>query len=456
MASDAANTLFQPPHPPIPARDLGPWQRLSTYRRNVIESWSRRAYEEEVLTWSTLGRRTILMNRPSGIEQVLGGNVANYSRPAFGIRLLRPTVGRGLLLSEGEEWRMQRRTMAPSFVPRVIPILARHFVTVGMETLTRLEAEAAKPIDLLAVMQSLTLEIAGRSMFSLETRKYGASMRRLLATQGRRLAQPSPSDLLLPIWFPNWRDLQRRRYRAVWTELIDSIIADRMKVPVSDESRDLLDLLRAARDPETGQGFSQAELRDQVSTMIVAGHETTALTLFWSLYLLASVPSVQERLAEEAKGIELANAGQALPRLAFCRAVVSEALRLYPPVHTITRQAISADSHGDIAIPAGTRVVISPWVLHRHRRLWTNPDSFDPDRFLTVANPPRYTYMPFGGGPRICIGAHFAMAEAMLILALMVQRFHITCVASEPVLPVGYATTHPDHPPLFLLEARQR
>src|SRR5262249_23670968 len=137
------------------------------------------------------------------------------------------------------------------FVPRTIPILARHFVDAASESLTRLESEAAKPIDLLAIMQSLALEIAGRAMFSLETSKYGASMRRLFAEQGPQLARPSPADILLPIWIPTWRDLQRRRFRALWRELIESIIADRMKAPIRDESRDLLDLLRAARDPET-------------------------------------------------------------------------------------------------------------------------------------------------------------------------------------------------------------
>jgi unspecific monooxygenase len=238
---------------------------------------------------------------------------------------------------------------------------------------------------------------------------------------------------------------------------MESIVAERLRAPASETPRDLFDLLRAARDPETGQGFTPQALRDQVSTMLVAGHETTALTLFWSLYLLASVPAVQERLAEEVKDIEITpeNAGEVLPRLSYSRAVVSETLRLYPPAFLVVREAIAEDSYAGVRIPPNSLVLIAPWVLHRHRKHWANPDSFDPDRFLEGApTPPRYTYLPFGAGPRVCVGAQFAMAEAVLILAMMVQRFRITRADSEPVLPVAVITTHPSRPAPFRLQTR--
>jgi unspecific monooxygenase len=456
MASDA--NLFQPPRPVRPARPLSRRRLLATLRRNALEIWGEPAYEQELLTQSFFGRQRLLMNAPGGIEHVLVSNAANYRRTPAAVRILRPLVGRGLFLSQGEDWRLQRRTIAPAFVPRVIPMLARHIVAVGRETITRFEGEGKRDIDLLAAMQFLALEIAGRSMFSVEMGRYGAALRRMIAGFSVRLGRPYLFDMLLPPWVPNWHDLRRRLFRARWVELMDSILLERLNMPAADAPRDLFDLLRAARDPETGRGFSHAELRDQVSTMIVAGHETTALTLFWSLYLLASVPAAQERLAKEVSAVEITpeTAGQILPRLAYTRAVVSEALRLYPPAFVMVREAISDDSYAGIAIPAGSQVLIAPWVLHRHRRLWPEPDAFDPERFLSGAAPPRFAYLPFGAGPRVCVGAQFAMAEAVLIVAMLMQRFCITRAGEEPVLPVAVVTTYPDHPALFQLEPRPR
>jgi cytochrome P450 len=457
MAADVATNLFQPPAPAIPAEDLSAQRLLQAIRRNALEIWPARAYEQDYVAQTFFGRQRVLMNAAGGIEHVLLSNAANYRRSPATIRILRPIVGRGLFLSEGEDWRLQRRTIAPALAPRVIPMLSRHIVTVGSEALTRLAADSSRPVDLLAAMQLLALDVAGRSMFSVEMSRYGAAMRRMIADFGDRLGRPYLFDMLLPPWIPTLRDLKRRRFRARWTQLMDSIIADRQALPRGEAPRDMFDLLRAARDPETGQGFTHAELRDQVSTMIVAGHETTALALFWSLYLLASASATQERLAEEVKTVDFTpeTAGEILPQLSFARAVVSEALRLYPPAFVIVREAIAADSYGGVAIPAGSQVLIAPWVLHRHRKLWTNPDSFDPTRFLDAATPPpRFTYLPFGVGPRVCVGAQFAMAEAVLILAMTIQRFRIARADSAPVLPVAVVTTQPDRPAMFRLAAR--
>jgi cytochrome P450 len=457
MAADVATSLFQPPMPAIPAEDLSAQRLLKAIRRNALEIWPVRAYEQDYVTQTFFGRQRVLMNAPDGIEHVLLGNAANYRRSPATIRILRPIVGRGLFLSEGEDWRLQRRTIAPALAPRVIPMLSRHIVTVGGEALARLAAQTSRPVDLLAAMQLLALDVAGRSMFSVEMTRYGAAMRRMIADFGDRLGRPYLFDMLLPPWVPTLRDLKRRRFRASWTRLMDSVIADRQALRAGEAPRDMFDLLRTARDPETGQGFSEGELRDQVSTMIVAGHETTALALFWSLYLLASAPAAQERLAAEVQAVDFTPeaAGEILPQLAYTRAVVSEALRLYPPAFVIVREAIAADSIGGIAIPAGSQVLIAPWVLHRHRKLWTNPDSFDPARFLdSTTPPPRFTYLPFGVGPRVCVGAQFAMAEAVLILAMTIQRFRITRADPAPVLPVAVVTTQPDHAAMFRLEMR--
>jgi unspecific monooxygenase len=335
-------------------------------------------------------------------------------------------------------------------------MLARHAAAATEPVIARFAASASDPIELLSTMQLLTLEIAARSMFSLEIARYGPALRRLMA-EFSSLARPHLLDLLLPIGIPTWRDLARAKFRKRWIGFIDDIVAARMSEPASDHPRDLFDVLVAARDPETGAAFSRAQLRDQMSTMIVAGHETTALALFWALYLLASAPVEQDRVAQEVSAVDLSveAAATALPKLPYTRAVVDEALRLYPPASAVVRLAIATDEVDGTTIPGGSLVMISPWVLHRHLRLWHNPDAFDPSRFLgdkPLAH--RYAYMPFGAGPRVCVGAQFALAEVGLVLAMLVQKFEISLADDMPVLPTTIVTTYPDHPVPFRLQAR--
>jgi len=192
--------------------------------------------------------------------------------------------------------------------------------------------------------------------------------------------------------------------------------------------------------------------------LITAGHETTGVSLFWSLWLVAAAPAVQEQLAAECERLDLGpdNAGEILPRLVYTRAVVQEALRLYPPAFTIVRLANYGDDAGGIKVPAGAIVFIAPWALHRHRRLWSQPEVFDPARFLPGAPvPDRFAYLPFGIGPRVCIGAQFALTGATLVVATMIKAFRIERADDEPVMPVGIVTTQPGHSPLFQLRPRR-
>jgi cytochrome P450 len=448
---------FVPPRPAVPDHSLSWYRLLVALRTNVLQIWPREAYTEDVLAQSFFGRKRFLLNAPDAIHHVLVDNIANYRRTSAAIRILRPIVGEGLILSEGEEWRHQRRTIAPTLTPRVVPMLAQHVAGTAQEAIARLAAAASQPVDVAAAMQFLALEIAARSMFSLEMHRYGQALRRMIAGFAVSLGRPYFLDLMLPLGIPSWRDLARMKFRTQWIALMDEIVAARLREPPSDQPRDLFDVLLAARDPETGAAFSRAQLRDQMATMIVAGHATTALTLFWSLYLLASAPAEQNRLAQEVGTIDLSieAAGAALPKLPYTRAVVNEALRLYPPVAAIARVAIAADQVDGAAIPSGSLVMISPWVLHRHVRLWSEPDAFDPSRFLgEKPQAHRFAYLPFGAGPRICVGAQFALAEAGLVLAMLVQRFEFALVDDAPVLPVTVITTQPDHPTRFRLRVR--
>jgi cytochrome P450 len=339
-----------------------------------------------------------------------------------------------------------------------MPMLARHIMAVAEEGLARLSAQAAAgPVDLLAAMQMLALEIAGRSMFSIEMHGYGAAMRRMLGEFAEHHAQPHLLDMLLPPSVPAPRDFARARFRRRWMALMASMMRQRLSMPPPDQPRDLFDLLRAARDPETGAGFSPDELRDQVATLLLAGHETTAVALFWSLTLLAQAPTEQRWLAEEAQMADLApdTAYAAQAGLVRGRAVVQETLRLFPPAFTVVRQTIGPDRLAGIELPRRSVVMIAPWVLHRHQALWPDPDHFDPSRFMPDhPAPPRYAYMPFGTGPRICVGAQFALTEAVLVLTALIRRFRFELAERRPVLPVGIVTTQPDRPPLVHLRPR--
>lgn len=442
--------------PPAPAGDL-PWYRfLKAIRTNALEIFPQAAYQDDVVVQSALGRKRFVLNSPDAIHHLLIENISNYRRTSATIRILRPIIGDGLFLSEGEDWRHQRRTIAPALAPRVMPMLARHMVGAARETIVRL-TKTIGPVDILATTQFLALEIAARSMFSLEMQQYGAALRRQIASYAQNLARPYLLDLVLPVTIPTLRDLARARFRAGWLRLMDEIMATRLSAPENDPPRDLFDLLRAARDPQTGAAFSDVQLRDQMTTMVVAGHETTALALFWAIYLLASAPAEQERVAEEVQAIEFTadNTTEVLSKLTYTRAVVNEALRLYPPAFAITRAAVGADHIGSVEVPAGSLVMVAPFVLHRHAQLWRNPDAFEPSRFLGDAAPAhRFAYLPFGVGPRVCVGAQFALTEAALVLAMLIKQFRITRASSQPVLPVAVIVTGPDHPALFQLQPR--
>jgi len=210
----------------------------------------------------------------------------------------------------------------------------------------------------------------------------------------------------------------------------------------------------AARDPETGAGFSDEQLGDEVATMILAGHETTATALFWSLYLLALDPETQAQLANEAQGATV-NGALDIERLKFTRAVVDETMRLYPPAFLIARAAIAPDTVAGRPVRAKDVILIAPWLLHRHEKLWRDPNAFIPRRFMPPSAPPdRFAYLPFGVGARVCIGAHFALVEATLALAKLIGAFRITLLDQEPVMPLGVVTTQPDRSPMFAVTPR--
>src|SRR3954465_7510855 len=444
-----------PPTPPRAPDDMSFLGRLAVIKRNMIATWGQRAYEEDVIEGRFFFRNSFILNRPDAIRHVLLSNYENYSRTPAGIRMLRPVLGDGLLIAEGHSWTFQRRTLAPAFTPRATANLVPHMTAVLDETIAKLDAGTNEPIDLRQIMQRMTLEIAGRTMFSFGMDRHGPTLRNFVMEYGERLGRAYLLDMVLPVSWRTPMDFARARFRKRWTEFVAMLIAERRAAgkKVGAPPRDLFDLMDEARDPETGKGFSDAQLVDEVATMILAGHETTATALFWALYLLALDPDAQEEVASETHGEHL-DCMADIDRQKFTRAVIDETMRLYPPAFLIARAASGPDTIMGLPVKKKDVILIAPWLLHRHEKLWRDPNAFIPSRFMTGTPPDRFAYLPFGVGARVCIGAHFGLVEATLALAKMIGAFRITLVDKEPVMPVGVVTTQPDRSLMFAISPR--
>ena len=443
-ASDSLG--FIPAFPARHERRLPLLQLLKTLRENAIGTYTQDAFERDIIIYRLGFKPMILANHPDLIRHVMLDNAANYERDPVGKRLLEPGLGKGLLTSEGADWKRQRRMMAPIFQPRRLA----GFAAIMTEYAERLAGKlAALPatctVDMAEQMMLLTLDIIARTMFGsddgADVSAVGPAMDRYQAT-----VRPNIPDLIgLPRWVPRPAAGEGQRALAEMDAIINGLIQRRRER--SELGNDLLGLLLAARDDETGAALDDREVRDQMATFFLAGHETTATALAWTWYLLSHAPDVEAKLHAELDGLLGGRAATYADyeKLTYTRMVLEEAMRLYPPAHTTARQAIAEDRFGEIAIPPGTMVIVSPYIMQRHRLYWRNPDVFDPENFAPerTAQRRRYTYLPFGAGPRICIGQGFAMIEAVLILATLAQKLRARLVPGTKVAPVAKITLRP-------------
>jgi cytochrome P450 len=443
-----------PPIPDIHAEDPPIWRLLLEFGRNIICAAPNRAYDDLVIRRRVIGTDTLLVNDPEAVRHVLM-EMDRYKRVVFVRRMLAPLGENGLLLAEGQVWRRERRMLAPVFSPARISSLLPHFMSAAEGLARRLDGE--KQVNLSLAFQEATLEASLRVLFSLSASKQRDTMaalaRKYLSGPGR----PNVLDVIARTETSfSFALLTRRRMMRVWSGILDEIIALRRESPAPAASRDLLDLLISARDPETGEALSNEEIRDQSSTMLVAGYETAARALFWTVYLLTLDQAEQNRLHMETAAYlpeqvtrleELRN----WPRLS---SVILEALRLYPTVPYMAREATARDVVAGEHVESGTQIWMSPWIIHRHRKYWDHPGAFIPDRFDGKPSPwtSMHAYLPFGGGPRICIGATFAIAEIQIFLATLLSRFKVTLNRARPVLPVASATIAPSYEPQFSIE----
>jgi cytochrome P450 len=380
-----------------------------------------------------------LATHPSDVEHVLYGNQQNYIKGDFFTQRVGVLVGKGLLTSEGDFWRRQRRLSQPAFHRQYLAGLGATMVSATEDMAERwhIRAKGGQPFDIALEMMRLTLRIASLTLFSTdissETETVGPALRTAFEHVGFLLVHPFALSLNLP----TARNLRFRQAKRVLDRVVYKIIDQRRRS--GKDAGDLLSMLLLARDEETGGGMNDEQLRDEVLTLFIAGHETTAVALSWTFYLLALNPDADHKLRAELDRVLCGRSPSVddLPNLRYTRMVLEESMRLYPPAWALPRQAIEDDVLGGYHIPAGSMVDISQYVTHRRPDLWEDPEKFDPERFTPEqsANRPRFAYYPFGGGARTCIGNNFAMMEAQLILATIAQRFRFQLVREHPIVP---------------------
>jgi cytochrome P450 len=392
----------------------------------------------------------LLTIHPDWVQHVLQGNARNYDKGTRGFNKLKLALGEGLLTADGAFWRNQRRIIQPVFHRERLHGFGVRMTEAASSMLERWEEHARKqePFDVAEEMTALTLNIIGQTMFSADLAGDSKMLSEMVTLASRHINERITS--LSGVFdvaekFPTAKNRRFAESMRAGDALIQRIIARRHQNPHENSPQnsgdqdqgDLLSMLMASRDEETGQGMSDRQLRDEVVTIFSAGHETTALALTWTFYLLSTHPEVERRLRQEvdqALGGHLPTVAD-LPRLAYVTRVIKEAMRLFPPAWAISRRSIGADRFGPYPIPPKAFVLLCPYLTHRHPAFWDNPEGFDPDRFLPerMTSQHRFAYFPFGAGARMCIGSNFAMMEAQLVLATVVQRFQLSLVPGHPI-----------------------
>ena len=435
--------------PPAPTPRSAPPSTLEMMRivyRNPLELWGEPSYNEPWISLRSVGGPLVIANDPGLIRHVLVDNTRNYKLATVRQMILRPILRDGLLTAEGDVWKRSRKAMAPVFTPR-------HIFGFAPAMLRRSQAfaesyETAGMVDVAHDMTMLTYDILAETLFSGEIAggqsNFSHEIDRLFETMGR----VDPLDLLrAPRWLPRVTRLRGRRTMAYFRKIVTDTVAlreQRLAAGAAGVPEDFLTLLLRAEGP---QGLSRSEIEDNIITFIGAGHETTARALGWTIYMLAEAPWERERIESEVDHVVGSEPDPAkwLEQMPFTRAAFEEAMRLYPPAPSINREPLADDRNKDLVLPKGAQVLVMPWTVHRHRKLWEQPDAFLPERFHPGNREriDRYQYLPFGAGPRTCIGASFAMQEAVIALGVLMSRYRFDTTVETRPWPVQKLTTQP-------------
>lgn len=420
-------------------------------RNNLLAAFSDIVYRQLIVRRGLLGTPVWIVSDPEAVKYVLLDNAANYPKSSQQQRRLTPALGGGLLTAGGESWRWQRRTTAPAFQHRKIVAFAPAMTAAASDMLTGWAQEGLPEREIAHDMMRLTYDVLSRTVFGADTRtdptKMGAAFERYFDTMGRL---DLAAFLNLPEWVPTLGRLRARPALRYFQNEIGRIVRERSAMLAKSDAavpEDLLTMLLTATDPDDGRPMDHQQVIDNLITFIGAGHETTANALCWTLYLLSEFPWADRRIQEELTRV----LGGRLPgaddvsQLVYTRQVFEEAMRLYPPAPFLGREAVEADVLGGFPVKPGTQIFIAPWIIHRHQSLWEEPELFDPERFAPGKREAihRFAYLPFGAGPRICIGMAFAMQEALLLLATILQRYRLTLADPAKIDPHSTITLRP-------------
>jgi cytochrome P450 len=424
----------------------------------ALKMWQRYG---DVVRFRLLFWPAYVLYHPDHVKRVFQENHRNYDKHFPMMNTVRPLFGNGLFINDGESWLHQRRLMQPSFHSKRLAGFGTIMTEATLALLERWQGAGSQPLDIPLEMMRLTQRTAGLAFFNLdlnnEADTVGRTFTMLLALLLKYSFFPFP-----PLWVPTPRNRRLQAGLETLNKVVYGIIAERRKRASHPgmDTGDLLSMLLAARDEETGEGMSDQQLRDEVMTLLIAGYETTSVALSWTWYLLSQHPNVEQRLHAE---LDRVLGGQvptvdSLDKLPYTRMVIQEAMRLYPPAFGLTRRAIAEDEIGSYRIEANSIIFVSQYCTHRHPAFWEEPEVFDPERFTPErsAGRPRFAYFPFGGGPRQCIGNNFAIMEAQLVLATIAQRYYLRLVPGHPVEPQVLVTMRPRYGLPMTLHPRLR
>ncbi|MGI4802360.1 MAG: cytochrome P450 [Janthinobacterium lividum] len=419
-----------------PVRPLAGVGHLVRAFRNLVDVWPADVFEAPVVEGRLLGKPITYVVDPECIRILLMDEAHKLVRDEAMTRSLAPILGTGLLTSDGETWRAQRRTTAPSFRPEHVRSFVPAMSRAAEATRRRWQEHGGRSvIDLQSEMMQTALEVVTTTIVSgeegFDSVRFGQALDTYLGQTNWKIAYGVAG---VPDWLPHPHSFAGARAAHTLRAMTSQVIERRRRSGVIGD--DLLGMMLTATDPETGDMFSDERLIDNLLTFVMAGHETTALAMAWAFRLLADHPAVERRVLDEIASLPAPiDAPDTVDRLVYTRQVVLEAMRLFPPAALMVRRATEALRVGDVCIPAGRSVHIPIYALHRHRRLWSNPDEFDPDRFDPELHKlrHRFAFLPFGGGRRVCIGMGLAMTECLVVLATLLPHVHFRPLT--PALP---------------------
>lgn len=437
-----------PPKPPSRPDRVSLLRYLRLFRQDILSAQPARLYRAWMAEFRTPFFRSYMCNDPKLVDLVLKERPDDFPKSDRVGEGLRPLLGNSVFVTNGETWKRQRRIIDPAFEGGRLRDTFPAMWDAGLAAVARLDPLAGgEPVEIEAETSHAAADVIFRTLFSIpiEHEVAGQVFHEFRDHQRSQPVLNLGAFLPLPRWMPRFHRRRTKATARVIRRLITQLTAERMReIEAGTAPDDLASKIMTTADPVTGDRFDTEEMVDQVAIFFLAGHETSASALAWALYLLATHPDWQDRVAQEAQAALDPDKPDfaTLSKLRITRDVFREALRLYPPVPMMVRETACPEYFRDRDVPKGSQIVLSPWHLHRHERLWESPDDFDPGRFATENGREclRSAYIPFSAGQRVCAGAGFAMAEGVILLAMLTRAYRFEAVAECPPMPVAHLT----------------